>query len=438
MIQRLTGNAARVSEDDVARATKLLDEYLKSPTPSQAVANHLDEIDTLLPALIELNIRQARADGKNDLAEALQDLLANVLLQIDMVIDEPQNPTRLDLKQNIALKTVLLVGIDSYESPFRKSLIAQALKDRGYKVIEPEDGKGEQFWGKCEVMIAHNPHANPDLGKGLAAQAASGKAVILDFDENFEKIPMTHPDFEKLGLKTVNEIRSYRAILQLANRICVSNQYFVEYLMNEGFPVELIPDSWDQENLLWHKPAPLRTTLNIGIYVLPGQSEDVKPIRRAATHVLREFPNTRLVVNGDLDVFRMFDSLPDARRLFLPPVVLEDYPYLLAQADLFLFPLLSNEFNNQRSDRRLMEAGIRRVPWIGSPIKSHIDWGSGGLVAYNAEEWYSHLVSLILDAELRQKLGKSGFQKAIQRENQGTGSAWVAVIESVLTGVQLA
>ena len=436
LIQRQTGNVALVSEEDVVKANKLLEEYLRSPTPSQAVAQHFDEIDQLLPALIELNVRQARADGKNDLAEALQDMLANVLLQIDLTDSAPEKHPVNKISKKPHEKQVLLVGMDSYDAPLRKQLIAQALADRGVEVMELPDENTGDTWGTCEIMIAHNPHGSQEFGRLIGARAAAGLATILDLDMNFEKLPVSHPDYEQLGLKTANDIRTYRASLMLANQVCVKSAQYEEILREDGFPTQVIPDSWNQENLLWHKPAPQRSTFNIGIYVMPGQIEDVKQIRRSVLHVIREFPNTRLVINGDLDVFRMFDSLPDSKRVFLPSVEDEDYPYLLAQSDILLFPLQNNEFNNQRSDSNVMDAGIRRIPWIGSPTRPHTDWGSGGLVVFSNEDWYTHMVSLIHDMELRKKLGIAGFQKALKRENQMIGNLWVSAIEQVLAGVQ--
>ena len=82
LLQRLTGKTKAIDENDIVRAAFLLDKIINSDSPAELVSRHLDEIDELLPALIELNIRQAHADGKTELAQALRALQFNVDRQL--------------------------------------------------------------------------------------------------------------------------------------------------------------------------------------------------------------------------------------------------------------------------------------------------------------------------------------------------------------------
>ncbi|HSO27511.1 MAG TPA: hypothetical protein VLS48_05535, partial [Anaerolineales bacterium] len=58
-------------EREMEKAARLVKSILASPQPAQAVAEKLEDIDRLLPALLELNIRQALNDGRPDLAKSL-------------------------------------------------------------------------------------------------------------------------------------------------------------------------------------------------------------------------------------------------------------------------------------------------------------------------------------------------------------------------------
>jgi hypothetical protein len=111
---------------------------------------------------------------------------------------------------------------------------------------------------------------------------------------------------------------------------------------------------------------------------------------------------------------------------------MEDYPYMIAQLDLALVPLLGNAFNLQQTDRKLMEAGVRRIPWIASPFPAAIEWGSGGLIANTQEEWHAQMRLLIMDGNLRKGLGKAGRQKAMQREIKTSAKYWLPVIRDML------
>ncbi len=82
LLQRLTGSPRSIREDDIMRAATLLEKIVNSATPADLVSAHLDEIDNLLQALIEVNIRQARADGHIDVADALRNLQLNIDYQL--------------------------------------------------------------------------------------------------------------------------------------------------------------------------------------------------------------------------------------------------------------------------------------------------------------------------------------------------------------------
>ena len=70
----LTGGSDDPANNEVDIATKLLDEIIHSSNPAELVAKHLDQIENLLPALLELNIRQAKMENRPDLASSLEDL----------------------------------------------------------------------------------------------------------------------------------------------------------------------------------------------------------------------------------------------------------------------------------------------------------------------------------------------------------------------------
>lgn len=78
LLRRLLGGPAPITKAEVARAAHILAEIVHSPRPVVEVAKRLNEIDLLLPALLELNIRQARAEGRPDVAEALRQVLGQL------------------------------------------------------------------------------------------------------------------------------------------------------------------------------------------------------------------------------------------------------------------------------------------------------------------------------------------------------------------------
>ena len=413
LIKKLTGTENKITDRDVERAETLLNDFMKSESPAESVSAHMGEINTLIPAFIELNVRQAKTEGKMELVESLKALLTEMLIKegIENKDKTPSLPKTVAIKK----KRILLAGFDSHESFFRlhnyKNALSQSefdlsVKSRGFQADE------EGF----DLLIARNPHTSASLVKRIASCALENIPVIIDLDTDYNLLPENHPDFEKLGLKNQKIRRSYHALLELANRIIVPSDTYFERLKNQGFHVDYLPETWNGEDKLWLKNSPERKTFNMGLVVIPGQLEDVAMIRRMVIRILREFVFTRLVIYGDLDVYRLFESVHDDRKLFLPPAGREDYPYIFSQMDILLAPLQNTTFNQLKTDRRLLEAGIRKIPWVASPIKSYTQWGKGGLLAETQESWYSQIKRIIMDPTLKVMLGEKGHQQALSRE----------------------
>jgi len=266
----------------------------------------------------------------------------------------------------------------------------------------------------------------------LAACAGAHIPVIIDLEHDFEQLPATHPAYAEFGLSSVEKTRVYTAAILLAERITTPSRCLAEKVETEGRKVSVVPHGWMMRNGLWQKPASRRHTVNLGWIGAAGEVEDVAEIRRMVLRVLREFPQSQLVIGGDAQVYQLFERLPESRRLFLPPVSMEDYPYLLGQVDILLAPMRETLYNQMRSDRRLMEAGARRIPWIASPIPAFLEWKVGGLIARTPEEWIDHLRQLILDADMRASLGQEGWKKAEGREINAVGDVWQRLIEGTL------
>jgi glycosyltransferase involved in cell wall biosynthesis len=433
------GPAICVSEAEVAQAAEFLQAVIGSPNPALEVEERLGEIEGVLPGLLELNIRQARADGRPDLARALQNLLEQVCPRLGPGAENGLGKgSHLDRPPPAALRLLFLAPgsgspgeVPPAGIPPRLALAAEALGALGCQV-KASDQFPAGALNEVDAVIAHRPHCAPHLMEGLAACSASGLPVLLDIDLDYEQMPLNHPLYETRGLGTLARGKAYIAALLLAEKIIVPSLPLAASLQAAGYAVQVIPDGWNRDNELWEKPVPHRHTLNLGWVGNPGQIEDLTTIRRIIVRVLREFPHTRLVVSGDPQAYQFFDSVPESRRLFLPPASYEDYPYLLGQVDILLAPLRNIPFNRSFSDRWLVEAGARGIPWVASPIPAAVAWGAGGLLADRLDEWHTHLRQLILDEELRAALARAGRAQAAGREMGRLGNLWLETIYSVI------
>ncbi|MDR3578295.1 MAG: tetratricopeptide repeat protein [Anaerolineaceae bacterium] len=438
LLQRLTGKKSMVKEADILKAAEILEEILQSPNPAEIVASRLDEIDDLLLALIELNVRQAQSDGKPELAEGLRNLQIAIELQSRsdesgdgkpwLVSGDPE--LQAGGSQRFRGKVLFLNSQPSAQSS-RMKLVKSGLDCLGCQIIEANEfpQPAGQF---PDVAIVSNPHIYPKLLESLASLTANNVPIILDLDTDFELLPVSYPEYSLIGLGTPARGRAYMASMLLASLVTVTSDVQAQSLRSGGYPVSVVPDGWTRQNPLWEKKNGARETINIGWLGSSGQLEDLAGIRRVIIRILREFPYTQIVITGNPQSYRLFESVPENRRKFLPPVAPEENPYLLSQLDILLVPLHNHPYNQSLSDKVLVEAGVKQIPWIASPIPAFQSWQAGGIIADTIDEWHLNLRQLVIDAEMRKNLGKSGFLAAKKREMSQLGHVWLSTIENVL------
>jgi tetratricopeptide (TPR) repeat protein len=437
LLQRLIGKKRIIYEEDIYRVANLLQEIIQSDRPADLVAKRLDEIDELLPALVEINVRQAIADGKPELAQALRNLQENIFLQKDEIKarEEEAGPdARQDSTPSLAKQFsghVQFLVPAGKEKSERMGLLQTALRSKNCQVtVTSEFQSGVDV--VPDVAIVSNPHTNPKLLEGMAALAAASVPIILDLDEDFENLPVSHPDYGMMGLNTPSRARAHTTALLLANLITVNSSSLANTFQEIGYHTRVIPEGWSSENALWGKQVGQRKQINIGWVNSSGQLEDLAMIRRVAIRILREFADTQIVVIGDSNAYRLFESIPENRRIFLPTVDPSEYPYLLSQVDILLVPVRDDPFHMCASDRILMEAGVKNIPWVASPVPAFKEWHVGGLVANNLDEWYIYIRQLVMDAELRKNFGQAGSQTARSREMSQLTNMWLQAITDVI------
>ena len=233
LLQRLTGNTKEVDENDVVRVAFLLDTIINSESPAEMVAQHLDEIDELLPALIELNIRQAQADGRPELADGLRNLQSTVDSQL---VGKQENGPRMENPEFDPPRfkgNVLMLYPDLETKSNRMTLLKQALESHGCQVNERTEYV-ENRDVKPEVVITSNPHTNPRMIDSLSALSAARVPIILDLDADFELLPISHRDYNTRGLGTRTRSDAFAAALDLAQVVTVPAELQAQSLKRRG------------------------------------------------------------------------------------------------------------------------------------------------------------------------------------------------------------
>lgn len=423
LLQKLTGQKTEISESDILRAANLLDKIINSENPAELVSSNLDQIDDLLMALIEVNVRQARADGRTDIADALRGLQFNIDYQ--KVAKQDISTASSSVKKNILM---LLPDMDHKSN--RMMLLKSTLEASGYQVTE----KGRFLSDRDaapDLVVVSSPHIHPALLDDLAGLSAAGVPILMDLDMDYRQMATSHPDYSRSGLGTQYASNAFAAAPLLADVITVPSHVQLASLEDVADRVLVIPDGWSRQNKLWEKTTSPRNVISLGWVGTSGELDDLMLIRRYIVRILREFNNTQIVIIGDPRAYRLFDGLPENRRKYIPLVSHEEFPYLLNQTDVLMIPLRNLPQNISTPDTLLMEAGARGIPWIASPMPAFRDWMAGGILCESLEEWHLNLRYLVMDAELRSKLSKAGREAARTREMEYVGKLWMDVIHQM-------
>lgn len=140
-------------------------------------------------------------------------------------------------------------------------------------------------------------------------------------------------------------------------------------------------------------------------------NSDFEMILPAIVKVMRERPNTRLSVVGELDVPKELEEFRD-RITFSPFCEWRDLPRLIASVDINLAPLTDTVFNEAKSENKWVEAALVKVPTIASNIGSFatmIRNHETGVLCSTPYEWYREISHLLDDADERVRLGEAAF-----------------------------
>jgi len=145
---------------------------------------------------------------------------------------------------------------------------------------------------------------------------------------------------------------------------------------------------------------------------------DFRVVYPALMALLRDQPQVRLTVVGDLDLGEFPGLAVVADQIDLLP--LRDWrelPAEIARIDINLIPLELTPFNEGKSNLKYFETGLLKVPSIASPtgiLRESIIHGHNGLLARTTEEWYDGLKDLVTKADRRERMGNHALEHVLR------------------------
>lgn len=229
---------------------------------------------------------------------------------------------------------------------------------------------------------------------------APKKHVIFNYDDAIM--------FSDTGEVTPTHTRRFRRSLQKAGRLLVGSSYLARQAC--GHPaVTVLPLGLDTADYspLTPKPADGRVRLVwIGSAPTIGYIQSMTPLIQT---LAAKYPNVVLRLIGDT----FFD---------IQGVAVEKFPWhrdtrarLLAECDIGLAPLPNTPFTRGKCSFKVLEYSASGLPVVASPVGTnpdHVRDGQTGFLASDDHQWLEKLSTLVEDASLRDRMGKSGIEYA--------------------------
>lgn len=144
---------------------------------------------------------------------------------------------------------------------------------------------------------------------------------------------------------------------------------------------------------------------------------DLRTIENELIALMKKYKNIDLVIVGLMDLPDRLKQLQQRGRvIFRDFVPYQELQYEIGRVDVNIAPLISDDFNEAKSELKFFEAGIVKVPSCVTSTeiyRSVIRDGENGFVCKEGE-WFSKLERLYLDAELRRSMAEEAYRTAVE------------------------
>ena len=157
-------------------------------------------------------------------------------------------------------------------------------------------------------------------------------------------------------------------------------------------------------------------------------NSDLEMIWPALRQILNEFKNVQLFLAGELTFQKILNEFPD-KILYKKFLDWRKLPELISNVDINLAPIENTIFNAAKSENKWVEASLVKIPTVASnfgAFKHVIHNNETGLLCTNINDWYISLKALIINEQLRKKIGENAYNFCKRKYN------------TIQTGIKLA
>jgi len=286
-----------------------------------------------------------------------------------------------------------------------------------------------QYTEKFKIFIFHRTLYTTRVAKLFEKAKKLGKEIIFDTDDLVfdPRYIQATEHYKKMNVFERQQYEKGVGEEILKNpyvKVCTTTtSYLAKILENYGKKVFVsknklsLKDLEIVEKILTKaKSFSKNNGLRIGYFAgTKGHDKNFATIERVLVQILEKYPQVKLALAGPLNISKNFDKF-ESQIEKLPFSPREEHFQNIASVDINIIPLeKNNPFCEAKSELKFFEAGILGVPSVAVDNQTYreaIEEGKDGFLAGSEEEWFEKLEKLILDKNLREKIGKAAQEKS--------------------------
>jgi processive 1,2-diacylglycerol beta-glucosyltransferase len=308
----------------------------------------------------------------------------------------------------------------SFDLPSRNSLaylrLIGPLHHLGVELVDGyEDGKfvvEKVLQGDIVVIQRNFPRMFEEYQKIIEFAQREGKPIIFEMDDLLFRLPEDHP-YQKTRDYVTALLPMYQALAD-ANLVIVSTKQLADLFENYNKNIAVIPNYLDDNVWQLHPPVQNRSKgeqIIIGFMGTASHKPDIEFVAPVLIDIHKKYPKRISIRFWGLEPPEEMRSF--SQETALPPFSkINEYKdfadfFQTQFADIFIAPLVDNEFNRCKSSIKYFEYSSLGAPGVYSSLEPYnqvITHGKNGLLASSLDEWSECLIRLIEDDELRYQL----------------------------------
>lgn len=253
--------------------------------------------------------------------------------------------------------------------------------------------------------------AYDDIMQTIENFKKSGKSVIYDVDDYLLQE-------NRYREKTINNVRS---IIKSCVAVTTTTEYLANLLRQVHDSVYVVRNTinyqqyFESKRLICNKkddPGMVRIVYQSGTST---HDKDFMECSDALLKILEKYKNVEIHLVGPLNIRKEFERYQNRviKVGYMNYMSLLRYVYRM---DINIAPLQINVFNNSKSELKIFEAAMLKIPSVVSgtePYSKTIQNGHNGFIANKTEEWVDCLSQLIDDSAFRKSMGENAYSEIV-------------------------